>query len=172
MLCSLHLHLYHTSSCQELKLPDYKKWLYFCRWFQNFTHGGMRILDTTFFTGEVRVHLDRCVNVQKFRLWSKDKPHVFVEFGLHTQKQEVRGVVSGNCVISPLFFHETIMVVWYQLTVQDFIAFLEINERYAWFRKDGAPAHTMGSILNMLQEFFGSKKLSFDAECFFFAGHG
>ncbi len=68
-------------------------------------------------------------------------------------------MVSCHCVISMFFFYETIMVV-YQLIVQDFIASPEIDGRDAWFQEDCVPAHTAGSTLHMLQEFFGVRDIA------------
>ncbi len=63
-------------------------------------------------------------------------------------------------VVGLFFFYETITATWYQLIVQDFIVPFEINKRDASFQQNGASTYTVGSTLNMLQEFFGDRVIS------------
>ncbi len=115
-----------TASCpvENLNHLITKKRLCFCPWFQNFTPGGMHVLNTTFFTYEAWVHLDRC-KCPKLSIMVCRQPSDFHGIPL----APVWCVVSHHHIVGLFFFYETIMAVWCQLIVQDFITSLKTNER-------------------------------------------
>ncbi len=41
--------------------------------------------------------------------------------------------------------------------IQQFIAMLEPSERYSWFQRDNATAHTSQATTNLLKEFFDER---------------
>ncbi len=107
-----------------------------------------------FFSDEVWFHLSGYVNSQNYRVWSTNNPHVFEETSLHLIKVGVWCVISQRRVIGPIFFDKSLDSDAYTGIIQNFIALLEENERYAWFQQDGATAHTAKKTTDVLTEFF------------------
>ena len=56
---------------------------------------------------------------------------------LHSQKIGVWCAVSRKRIVRPLFFKSTVDVSVYRELIQQFVALLEVNERYSWFQQDG-----------------------------------
>jgi hypothetical protein len=59
-----------------------------------------------------------------------------------------------------LFFETSINAEAYRELIQQFIAFLKVEERNCWFQKDSATAHTAASTMEILLEFFSEKLIS------------
>ncbi len=71
---------------QELKAGDYGQRVAYCRWLEQFDHGGASQFDNVYFSDEVWVHLEGYINSQNYRLWCCENPHAFVESVLHPLK--------------------------------------------------------------------------------------
>ncbi len=62
--------------------------------------------------------------------------------------------ISQHRVIGPIFFVKSVDSDVYTGIIQNFIALLEEDERYAWFQQDGATAHTAKKTMDVLTKFF------------------
>ena len=146
---------------QQLKEPDYEARRRYCKWFLNFLEvEGVSVPDKLFFTDEAWFHLDGQVNNQNSRSWCTANPREIREKPLHSAKISVWCAISRKRIVGPLFFDTTITAGRYQELVYQFISLLEPEERRCWFQQDGAPAHTAGSTMAMLEEFSGEKIIS------------
>jgi hypothetical protein len=79
---------------------------------------------------------------QKGRLWRLENPNAFHESPLHSVKIGIWCAVSRCRIISPIFFEDTVIAECYQDILKQFFAFMEVNERTAWFQQDRATYHT------------------------------
>ena len=52
------------------------------------------------------------------------------------------------------FFETSKNAEAYQELIQQFIAWLQVDERNCWFQQDSATAHTAASTMVILREFF------------------
>jgi hypothetical protein len=59
-----------------------------------------------------------------------------------------------------LLFQTSVNAEAYQELIQQFIALLQVDERYCWFQQDSATAHTAVSTMVILHEFFGENLIS------------
>ncbi len=86
LLRELNFKPYRLSVCQELKAGDYGWRVVYCRWLEQFAHGGASRFDNVYFSDEAWVHLDSYINSQNYRIWCCKNSHAFVESGLHPLK--------------------------------------------------------------------------------------
>jgi hypothetical protein len=54
-----------------------------------------------------------------------------------------------------LLFESTVDGAVYRDLVQQFVAWLEVDERDCWFQQDGATCSTVDETINMLRDFLG-----------------
>jgi hypothetical protein len=69
-------------------------------------------------------------------------------------KIEVCCAVSQPRIVGTIFFEETVIAGRFQDILMQFVALLEVNERKAWLRQDGATCHTAMKTMALLREFF------------------
>lgn len=155
-----NMYPYRISVKHELKPADYANRRAFCRWFLNFTHRSRTVLDLCFFSDEAWFHLSGYVNSQNYRIWSAENPHTYRETALHPEKIGVWCAMSRKRIVGPIFFTQTINTERYQAIIQDFVALLEEDERFAYFQQDGARAHVSVETMEFLREFFGDRIIS------------
>lgn len=151
---------YRITMLHEIKLEDYSSRYDYCDWFLEKFGRDIQMIPMMFFTDEAWFHLSGYVNAQNYRIWSTKNPHVFEETSLHPLKVGVWCAISQRRVIGPIFFEKSVDSDTYTNIIQDFIALLEEDERYAWFQQDGAPAHTAGKTMKVLAEFFEDRVIS------------
>lgn len=159
-LRALHFHAYRVKMVQEMKPLDNEKRFRYCQWFKRFIRNNINILDKTFFSDEAWFHLSGYVNGQNSRFWSTTNPHSVMPKPLHSQKIGVWCAVSRKRIVGPLFFESTVDGSVYRELIQQFVALLEVNERYSWFQQDGATCHTSNETMDMLEAFFGDRLIS------------
>jgi hypothetical protein len=125
---------------------------------------GEDILDITFFTDEAWLHLSGYVNSQNSCVWSATNPHEIKDAPLHDQKVGVRGAISRNRIIGPLFFDDTVNSERYcEMILYPFIGHLNEDEiARGCFQQDGATAHTARVSMTLLRDVFGDKIISKD----------
>ncbi|KAJ4432161.1 hypothetical protein ANN_20777 [Periplaneta americana] len=151
---------YKVSVVQELKPPDFTARLKYCHWFeQQMTN---EILNQTFYIDEAWFHLSGYVNSQNFRIWNANNPYEFIETPLHAEKIGVWAAMSRRRITGPIFFDETVnATVYREQLLQKFFEEVhddELQKRY--FQQDGATAHTAGSTINFLEEFYDTRLIS------------
>ena len=120
------------------------------------------ILNRTFYTDEAWFHLSGYVNSQNFRIWSTDNPYQFIETPLHPEKIGVWAAISPRRNIGPIFFHETVKATLYKdQFLQTFLEDVHDDElQEGYFQQDGATAHTAGSTIDFLEEFYDTRLIS------------
>ncbi len=99
------------------------------------------------------------VNLQNYRIWLTNNPHVFEETSLPPIKVGIWCAVSKHQVISPIFFDKT-MDSDVCMKIVYFIALLKEDEWYAWFQQDGATAHIAEKMMDILANFFKDRIIS------------
>ena len=157
----LRLRPYRVRVVQELRPLDSEKRVAYCQWFKRFTLNDVNNkLNNTFFSDEAWFHLNGYVNSQNTRIWAANNPHTLHETQLHPQKIGVWCAMSRQRIVGPIFFNTTVTSVVYADIIQQFIAMLEVNERYCWFQQDGATCHTSNDTMTMLREFFDDRLIS------------
>jgi len=156
----LNLFPYRITCVQELKESDYPKRVDYCNWFLDFIKFD-GILDLTFFTDESWFHLSGYVNSQQSRYWATEKPKIFVETPLHSQKVGVWCAISRRRIVGPIFFENTITSKEYVKILEEFVPHLDSEEiETAFFQQDGAPAHTVKNTAPHLQSYFSDRIIS------------
>ncbi len=144
------------SVLHELILEDYTLRYNYCDWL--FNKSGYNWNDDYYiFSDKMWFHLSGYVNSQNYWIWSTNNLHVFEETLLHPIKVGIWCAISTHQVVSPIVFDKTMDSDVYMKIIQDFVAFLEEDERYAWFQQDGATAHTAEKTMDILAKFFKNR---------------
>jgi len=161
----LKLHPYKISVMQSLKDTDIGSRLAFARWMLTKED----VIDSVWFSDEAHFNLCGHVNKQNMRFWGSNKPDVYDERPLHSEKVTVWAAFSSKGVIGPFFYEEageTATVTsdrYLRLLRTKFLPALtrrgETPET-CWFQQDGAAPHTANVVLNWLTETFGENLIS------------
>ena len=161
----LNMHPYKMQSYQALLSADHPRRLAYCHWFVNNLMND-DLLNLTFFSDEAWFHLSGYINSQNMRMWSTDKPHIFIETPLHAQKIGVWMAVSRRRIIGPIFFNFTVNAERYRnIFLTEFVQQLDDDElQYGYFQQDGATAHTTRENLAFLREYFDDRLISLHTE--------
>ena len=62
------------------------------------------IADNTWFTDKVHFYLNAQVNKRNCRFWGTEKPNIYTERSLHSEKVNVWVALSSSSIIGPFFF--------------------------------------------------------------------
>ena len=111
---------YRVTSVHELQEPDKIKGVRYCNWLLNFVENP-DILKVIWFADEAWFHVSGCVNSQNTRIWASEYPYVFHEPSLHPEKVGMWCAISGQRIIGPIFFVETVNTVGYKNIFTDFV---------------------------------------------------
>lgn len=158
----LKLQPYKITAVQELKTGDPAKRLQFCEWVLKSVHDGEIDPYLIFFSDESWFHLSGYVNSQNNRYWNSQKPNLIHEQPLHDQKIGLWCAISGERIIGPIFFQETINSERYMENIlRPFFDQLTERERaFATFQQDSATAHTAKITLQKIQEVFQDRVIT------------
>ena len=134
-----------TKMVQEIKAADTEKRFRYYRWFQRFFRNNINILDKILFSDEAWLQLSGYLSTQNSYFWATTNPYSIIQKPLHSQKIGLWWDVSR--IVRPLFFEWTVDGSIWEL-IQQFIALLEVNERYSWFQHDNATYHTSNETMD------------------------
>ena len=155
------LRQYRMTAVHELKEPDKIKRVRYCNWLLHVVERDPDILKVTWFTDEAWFHLSGYVNSQNTRVWASENPHVFHESPLHSEKVGVWCAISGERIIGPIFFEETVNTVAYKNIFTDFVNQLDDMElTQGYFQQDGATCHTSNESMAFISSFFEDRVIS------------
>ena len=128
------------------------------------------IVESVWFTDEAHFTLDGQVNKQNVRYWSNEKPGVFQEKALHSEKVTAWIALSSSGIIGPYFYEvggETATVTsdrYLHILSNRFLPELERRGIHAldiYFQQDGAAPHTANRVL---QETFEGNLIALKTE--------
>lgn len=138
---------YKYSKHQELFEADKMARIEFCENIMNKANLDRNFLKNICFTDESTFTLHGEPNVQNFRYWSKENPHLLINtHSQYPQKVNVWAGIFGQHIIGPFFIEET-------LNGHKYLNMLENDigpelEQYSnadsivWYQHDGCPAHS------------------------------
>lgn len=163
----LKLKPYTISIMQHLKPSDIDSRLAFATWMKDRPD----IADNTWFSDEAHFYLNAQVNKRNCRFWGTEKPNIYTERSLHSEKVTVWAALSSSGIIGPFFFEdedgevETINSSRYlDLLKKKFVPALRrkgMDLNTLWFQQDGATPHTSREVLSWLERRFGTNFISY-----------
>ena len=137
----------------------------FCLAIKNMVKRNELDIKSIIFSDESHIHLNKFMNKQNFRMWSRNKPMVVFEKPLHSLKVTVWCGMSGNRLYGPFFFEDAQTGNACTITKETYIEMLETVMNVditpdIWFQQDGATAHTSVIARDWLKSRFGNKVIS------------
>ena len=161
----LKLKPYKLHMSQQLNINDQTRRVEFCLAIKNMVERNELDIKSIIFSDESHIHLNKFMNKQNFRMWSRNKPMVVFEKPLHSLKVTVWCGMSGNRLYGPFFFEDAQTGNACTITKETYIEMLEtvMNVEITpdiWFQQDGATAHTSVIARDWLKSRFGNKVIS------------
>lgn len=161
----LKLKPYKLHMSQQLNINDQTRRVEFCLAIKNMVERNELDIKSIIFSDESHIHLNKFMNKQNCRMWSRNKPIVVFEKPLHSLKVTVWCGMSGNRLYGPFFFEDAQTGNACTITKEIYTEMLEtvMNVDIApdiWFQQDGATAHTSLIARNWLKSRFGNKVIS------------
>lgn len=161
----LKLKSYKLHMSQQLIINDQTRRLEFCLAIKNMVERNQLNIKSIIFSDESHIHLNKFMNKQNFRMWSRNKPMVVFEKPLHSPKVTVWCGMSCNRLYGPFFFEDAQTGNACTITTETYLEMLETVMNVdttpdIWFQQDGATAHTSVIARDWLKSRFGNKVIS------------
>lgn len=167
----LNLHAYKIQLCQQLKPTDHFARRVFSDWLIEHRKIDAAFSTKIIFSDEAHFTLNGTVNKQNCRIWADENPREYQEEPMHPEKVTVWCGLWSKGIIGPYFFEDdvgrtvTINSHRYHAMIKDFflpeLETVDVDDVY--FQQDGAPVHTTRANIAQLNEFFGDRVISRNA---------
>lgn len=164
----LKLTPYKISIMQHLKPSDIASRLNFASWAEQRNEG---FWNNVWFSDEAHFYLNTEVNKQNIRFWGSQKPNIYIEKPIHSEKVTAWAALSSSGIIGPFFFEDSDgnatsvnSSSYLDLIRRKFIPALRrkgVNINQIWYQQDGATPHTARNVLDYLDKTFNGHFISF-----------